>query len=94
MSHQGLLALLQTICVAHTALADVVCDLLIHQRPIHGILCPNATLYALVRTVNRGDNVFSYTCRNYYSVVFEDQTILVFKFVAHVIVSAHINVSV
>ena len=53
----------------------------------------NATVYALVRTVNRGENVFSHTCRNYYSVVFEDQTILHGQLVAHVIVSAHIKVS-
>ena len=81
--------------MTHTALADVAWDFWIHQRPIHGILCPtNATLYAVVRTVNRGDNVFSHTCRNYYSVVFEDQTILHGQFVGHVIVSGHIKVSV
>ena len=84
---QGLLALLRTICVANTALADVVCDLLVHQMQTHGIICPtNAILYALVRTVARGDNVFSHTCRNYYSVVFEDQTILHGQLVAHIIV--------
>ena len=75
--------------VLHTLhLADVVCDLVVHRRPIHDILCPtNATLYALVRTVNRGDNIFSHTCRNYYSVVFEDQTILHGQFVTHVTVT-------
>ena len=55
----GVLALLQTICVAHTALADVVGDLLVHQRPKHNILCQtNATVHVSLRSVNRGDYVF------------------------------------
>ena len=37
--------------------------------------------------------LFAHLCRNYYSVVFEDQAIVHGQFLVHIIVSAHINVS-